>query len=63
MKAFPNNTHDGVEWGMNLRDYFAAKVMQGFCSNHAHDILPSKVELEARIAYQIADAMLKVREE
>ena len=43
--------------GMTLRDYFAAKAMQGLCSHgnrNAQDI--------ARAAYIIADAMLKARQ-
>ena len=47
--------------GMTLRDYFAAKAMQGFM---ASPLL--KVELgeyaTALNAYKVADAMLKARE-
>ena len=45
--------------GMTLRDYFAAKAMQGFASY----IGPSMTfESRAKIAYEWADAMLKARE-
>lgn len=45
--------------GMTLRDYFAAKTMQGFCSGGTGgDPLP----LLAALAYEMADAMLKARE-
>ena len=45
--------------GMQLRDYFAAKAMQGFASY----IGPSMTfESRAKTAYEWADAMLKARE-
>ena len=64
--AFPqfvlSNGGAYVEGGMTLRDYFAAKAMQGmFASGN----LPKSVtdeELSA-VAYQTADAMLKAREQ
>lgn len=46
--------------GMTLRDYFAAKAMQGFAAD------PSMDEVEigdiADLAYEMADAMLLARE-
>jgi len=46
----------GVQSGMSLRDYFAAKAMQALCMN------PSATsELVAQAAYLVADAMLKER--
>lgn len=46
-----------VKWeGMTLRDYFAAKAMQGHCPS-----IPP--EHAAKRAYEYADAMLKAREE
>ena len=55
-QAFP----DGLlnQDGMTLRDYFAAKAMQGFCTNRAV-ILYVEASEEA---YRVADAMLKARE-
>jgi len=63
--AFPNEGFNG--WGepfqgMTLRDYFAAKAMQGLLARigndkiNVHDVL-------AQRTYQIADAMLKAREQ
>jgi hypothetical protein len=65
-QAFPNEGFNGwgkPEEGMTLRDYFAAKAMQGelACQNVDggtwHDINKLAVH-----AYQIADAMLKARQ-
>ena len=52
--------------GMTLRDYFAAKAMQGIFSmiaTGAHGTTASDIEGGiAREAYMLADAMLKARE-
>lgn len=49
--------------GMTLRDYFANSAMQGLLSNSTFNAtLPKDSEDVARIAYKIADAMLKQRE-
>ena len=63
--AFPWVADDGQkiqgEKGMSLRDYFAAKAMQGmFASGN----LPQSVQDDelAFAAYNMADAMLKARE-
>ena len=59
-KAFPNpHLRDGS--GMTLRDYFAAKAMQGYCSDPdwRQDMTPTDT---AFAAYTQADAMLKARE-
>jgi hypothetical protein len=45
--------------GMTLRDYFAAKAMQGFASNLGPG---ATFNSRAEIAYEWADAMLKARE-
>ena len=45
--------------GMTLRDYFAAKAMQGFIS--CGD--PCNIELDVKAAYVWADYMIKAREE
>ena len=64
--AFPTPRYergDMYSLGMTLRDYFAAKAMQGMlaCSN-----LDAKLKADAGLiatsAYQFADAMLKARE-
>jgi hypothetical protein len=44
--------------GMSLRDYFAAKALQGFASDPDCDC---SVSLIAKIAYEWADAMLEAR--
>lgn len=54
--AFPYE--DG---GMTLRDYFAAKAMQGMLANH-HPYQASDEKMFARDAYVMADAMLEARE-
>jgi hypothetical protein len=68
MKAFPTHaisvndqarvTSIGGEGGMDLRDYFAAKAMQGFISRGGH----YECAFDAARAYAFADAMLKARE-
>ena len=45
--------------GMSLRDYFAAKVLQGF---HASQAFGGDSAVIAALAYERADAMLKERE-
>jgi len=48
--------------GMTLRDYFAAKAMQGFAAMSDVDGF-SSVEEMAKMSYKWADAMLKARGE
>ena len=60
--AFPTGT--GVtpyKSGMTLRDYFAAKAMQGILSGYTHGSIPPTESLTPA-SYKIADAMLKARE-
>lgn len=49
--------------GVSMRDYFAAKAMQGFCANSAHAVLDGEHEFEtaAKEAYFMADVMLRAR--
>ena len=55
--AFP----DEYQNGMTLRDYFAAKAMQGlFSCGKAHD--EHTAHVTAKASYLMADAMLKARE-
>jgi len=61
--AFPvhpevNTVKDTAWIGMTLRDYFAAKAMQGFASNLGPGVTFNS---RAEIAYEWADAMLKAR--
>jgi hypothetical protein len=51
-------THDVQFKGMTLRDYFAAKAMQGMMV----DVEQPRCDYIADIAYEMADAMLKARE-
>ena len=46
--------------GMTLRDYFAAKVMQGICASDPVSTMTN--ERIATESYDLADAMLKARE-
>jgi hypothetical protein len=61
--AFPWTVDDGEtvkgEKGMTLRDYFAAKSMQGLLVDGVGSL--SDEEL-ADWAYKLADAMMKARE-
>lgn len=47
----------GYSEGMTLRDYFAAKAMQGLCANGN-----TKAAEIVQAAYIVADMMLKARE-
>ena len=51
--------YQGIEEGMTLRDYFAAKAMNGLLANPDCNLLPLDEVVPA--AYKIADAMLKQR--
>ncbi len=55
-------THRMPGQGMTLRDYFAAKAMQGLmsCSKWNDHVRPDSIAEEA---YIMADAMLKAREQ
>jgi len=67
MKAFPrqitfNNGISEGKWiddGMDLRDYFAAKAMQGFLTESG-DVIFDSLAIES---YRVADAMMKARNE
>ncbi len=58
--AFPSRPAD-MESGMTLRDYFAAKAMQGLLAQSNGTALSSDVSIAAEYAYKTADAMLKAR--
>jgi hypothetical protein len=74
--AFPVQTYDTIlagqvvratDYGMSLRDYFAAKVLQARISKtpiHTHETEKKKdecVQLTARLCYEMADAMIAER--
>lgn len=63
--AFPCEQHETqdntwnqtFETGMSLRDYFAAKAMQGLMAR----VGPHNADAIAHDAYMVADAMLEAR--
>lgn len=63
--AFPALHLDGHR-GMTLRDYFAAKAMQGYISTFSSEDPCCNVddlkEDISEMSYKVADAMLKERE-
>ena len=63
--AFPGVDETGEPYtGMTLRDYFAAKAMQGFIQHSATKGIYAPPDNElASAAYQLADAMLKARDD
>jgi hypothetical protein len=62
--AFPALNEVGLEkaYGMTLRDYFAAKAMQGQINNPLPIGSDETHRLIAERSYRMADAMLKARE-
>ena len=54
------NQNNCEEYGMSLRDYFAAKALAGYYAapNTMHEVDPVRV---ARYCYEQADAMLSER--
>jgi hypothetical protein len=68
--AFPTNNwqkiapmSSGYSEGMTLRDYFAAKAMQGFISASTTQLIAPDIRLQARSSYFVADEMMKAKEE
>ncbi|MGF7240675.1 hypothetical protein ABIC11_001088 [Pseudomonas oryzihabitans] len=72
--AFPtvdaNRAEDYGTYGMTLRDYFAAKAMQGYLANpwqakeldETGDSSTEQMRIVAEISYAMADAMLVARQ-
>jgi hypothetical protein len=59
------NTNRANANGMTLRDYFAAKALQGCLANPGCDYTPMTASAQAQAvadAYGLADAMLKKRD-
>lgn len=56
-------TFESKPQGMFLRDYFAAKAMQGWLSTYGVDVRADDVKTMrvAEFAYEMADAMLTAR--
>lgn len=65
-RAFPwcgdLNDMPSINLGMTMRDYFAAKAMQGLIAQSCGMAVGSDPAFGAKYAYQMADAMLKARE-
>lgn len=55
--AFPRGTSSTYK-GMTLRDYFAAKAVQGLLASDVN----APIDQFADLAYRVADEMLKARE-
>jgi len=62
IKAFPkmNEKQPSFQTGMDLRDWFAGLAMQGILANE--QTAPDSI-LICKAAYQIADEMMKAREQ
>ena len=69
--AFPIVRHYNDSSGMSLRDYFAGQALAGlmandgkerWCQQHEEEIGLKKIaQFHARLAYDVADAMIKER--
>jgi len=60
--AFPSEIgSSGYRAGMTLRDYFAAKAMQGLISSFKGDV-SAEFDIISIVSYKMADAMLNQRE-
>jgi len=59
--AFPSWSETGANftYGMTLRDYFAAKAMQGLLASEENGNLSHTAT--AQLAYEQADAMMEAR--
>lgn len=55
----PGLSHDADFNGLSIRDYFAAKAMQGLVIRNGRDLSLPKL---AEFSYEMADAMLKERD-
>ena len=61
MKAFPITSALDDNNGMDLRDYFAAKVMQAYMGRQLIDGFDEDVIAE--MSYKVAEAMMRARDE
>ena len=65
ISAFPMHERDDALRGMSLRDYFAGQALVGLISRSTQNIGGFTIERcdeMACLSYQLAEAMLKVRE-
>lgn len=68
--AFPSATEDYWTIGMSTRDWFAGRAMQGFMLGLAEPLISDRdvtrvrlaIENTSRLAYLVADAMLRERD-
>lgn len=60
--AYPTQGYEGL----TVRDYFAAKAMQGWLASYPeseqHPVATHRENMVAELSYLMADAMLKARE-
>lgn len=59
IQYFPDDKNANEQQGMTLRDYFAAKALQGMLAAREH----YQTDTLARYAYDVADSMLETRGE
>jgi len=59
--AFPCDTSETNDYGMTLRDYFAAKALTGLLSCQSEETGFYQPANAAEEAYKMADAMLEAR--
>ena len=57
-QAFPDDGH----FGISIRDYFAARAMQGMFSNSELTAVVNSHDQFAELSYRNPDAMLRARE-
>jgi len=61
MHKHPTSGQTTMSDGMDLRDYFAAKAMQGMYANGS---FPTGIMFDtAKEAYEIADAMIEIKKQ
>ena len=51
----------GHHEGMTLRDWFAGRMVTGYLSSYQGSVHPDEAATIAKLAYQMADAMLAER--
>ena len=59
LPAFPRPEYG--DKGMDLRDWFAGQALAGLCADGANEKLGWTIDVFAKSAYQIADAMMEAR--
>jgi hypothetical protein len=61
-RAFPLGSGSSLDdQGMTLRDYFAAKAMQGLQANATDEVMEMGYSETASYAYKMANAMMEAR--